>query len=398
MIIALSAGRDAPQELRERVALDEDGQRSVLAGVGGTVEELVVLSTCHRTEMYAVTPDPAADSVHALAALLPGLRASDQHDVRYMLGTEAVEHLLRVACGLDSLVVGEPQVLGQVRRAFVLAQEAGAVGPRLATVFGRAIRLGKQVRAETALGRIGRSIGTLTADHLSHRFAGLDGRPGAIVGAGEAAVDAARSLHRAGASLSVVSRTPASAARLAEQVGGSAHPLDEMTDVFGRSDFAVVAVSGGILVRSDHIPRREGPAPFAVVDLSVPRSVDARGRPDVDVRSLEEIPGPGGEDVAAAVADAEAMVRRELGEMEIREDARAAGPVILDLRARAEALVRDEVRRALGGMELSPQQAERVAAMAMRIANKLLHGPTTALRDSDEETRAMIRRMFGLDV
>jgi glutamyl-tRNA reductase len=397
LIIALSAGRDSPAELRARLALDEARQRELLRASLGSASEFALLCTCHRTEIYATADRPSSEAIHAVAALLPDLRASDHNDLRSMEGIEAVEHLFRVACGLDSLVIGEPQVLAQVRRAYVTAREEGAAGPVLSNIFGRAIRLGRQVRAETTLGRLGQSVGTIAADYLAARLKGLAGRIGAIVGAGTAAGDAARSITKAGARLSVISRTPASAARLAGKIGAIAYPLEELTDVFEASDFAVVAVSGGLLVRPSQLPSRKPEEPFLVLDLSVPSAVEVDGRDDVDIRTLEELPGPRGPEVAAAVVDAETLVRNELEELGRWIDTRASGPAIRELRSRAEKLVREEIARGLAGMDLSREQRDRIAALGVRIANKLIHGPTTALRDADEPTRSLIQRIFGLD-
>jgi glutamyl-tRNA reductase len=313
-----------------------------------------------------------------------------------MEGLEAAEHLFRVTSGLDSRVVGEPQVLGQVRRAYVLATDTGASGPALANIFGRAIRLGKRVRTGTALGRMGQSTGSIAADHLRQRLGGLTGRVGVVVGAGEAATDAAERLAKLGARLSVVSRTKASAARLAEQLGAPAYPLGDLAAVLDKSEFAVVAVSGGVLVRPRHLPVRSADEPFVMVDLSVPRAVDVQGRSDVDLRSLEEIRGPEGPDVAAAVAAAELMVTAEVARLGQWLERRESGPAIRRLRERAGSLVTDEVSWAMSGLNLPEPARARMEALGMRIANKLLHGPTTALREADEPTRRAIIRMFGL--
>lgn len=398
MIIALSAGRDSPAELRARLAMEEPQVRGLLRASRPGVGELAVLCTCHRTEVYATADGPESDAVHVVAGLLPGLLPTDQHDIRFMDSTEAIEHLFRVACGLDSLVIGEPQVLGQVRRAYVVAREERSAGPVLSNIFGRAIRLGRRVRARTPLGRLAMSIGSIAAEHLSERLSGLAGRTGTVVGAGVAASDAARSLGRMGARLAVVSRNQASAARLAEEVGAEPHGLRELPAVLRESDFAVVAVSGGVLLRHDQLPSRTPETPFIVLDLSVPRAVEIDGRNDVDLRSLEEIPGPRGPEVATAVIDAEAMVRKEVAELERWFDTRASGPAIRDLRSRAERVVREEVARAISGMDLTQEQQERVAVLAMRIANKIIHAPTAALREADEPTRALIRRIFGLEL
>src|SRR5688572_9492914 len=128
MIVALSAGRDSSPELRERLALDEEGQRKLLHSARPGLGELAVLSTCHRTEVYATAEGAESDAAHAIASLFHGLQPFDQAELRFMRGMEAVEHLFRVACGLDSLVLGEQQILGQVRRAFSFATEAGSAG------------------------------------------------------------------------------------------------------------------------------------------------------------------------------------------------------------------------------------------------------------------------------
>ena len=397
MILALVADRSAPAELRSRLAYDEPTQRAVLQAERAGVGELAILCTCHRTEVYFTSLGAESEAVHAVAAILPGLLPTDQADLQLLEGLGAIEHLFRVACGLDSRVVGEPQVLGQVRRAYVLARDAGSTGPALANIFGRAIRLGKRVRNGTELGRIGQSIGSIAADHLQQRLGGLEGRAGVIVGAGEAAADAGERLARLGARLSVASRTRASAAKLAAVLDAPAYALADLAAVLDKAEFAVVAVSGGIVVHPRHLPVRSPEEPFVMVDLSVPRAVELDGRAGVELASLEEIPGPGGPGVAAALGGAEAMVAAEIALLERWLETRESGPAIRRLRERAGSLVTDEVARAVSGLELPEPARARIDALGMRIANKLLHGPTTALREADETTRATIMRMFGLN-
>jgi glutamyl-tRNA reductase len=397
VILALSAGRTSPPDLRTRLALDDAQQRAVLNAPRPGVGELAILCTCHRTEVYFTAEGMEADAVHVVAGLLPGLHPTDHNDLRFMEGWEAIEHLFRVTSGLDSLVIGEPQVLGQVRRAYTAARREGAAGPVLSNLFGRALRIGRQVRAETGIGRLGHSIGSIAADHLVARLGDLHGRTAAIVGAGEAASDAAESLRKAGAVIHVTSRAPASTARLARSIDATAHPLDRLADVLEAADFAVVAVGGGTLVRPHHIPRRTPGRRYLLVDLSMPRAVDAGGRADVEVLHLDKLPAPANPEIVEAVIDAEALVRKEVALLERWLDTRASGPAIRDLRARAEALVRQEVDRAISGLDLTPEGRDRVATLGMRIANKLLHGPTTALREADEPTRTLVKRLFNLE-
>jgi glutamyl-tRNA reductase len=401
MILALVADRTAPADLRSRLAYDEPAQRAVLEADRPGVGELAILCTCHRTEVYFTSEGAVSDAVHGVAAILPRLLPTDVGDLQVIDGLEAVGHLFRVTCGLDSRVVGEPQVLGQVRRAFVLARDMGSTGPALANVFGRAIRLGRRVRRDTDLGRLGQSIGSIAADHVRQRLGDLAGRAGVVVGAGEAAGDAAERLAKLGARLCVVSRSKSSAARLAQTLDVPAYVLPDLAAVLEKSEFAVVAVSGGVVVRPRHLPVRSPDEPFIVVDLSVPRAVDPGRRTDVDLQSLEAIHGPGGPDVAAGITAAEAMVAAEVARLAQWLQTRESGPAIRQLRERAGSLVADEVTRALSGLdvpELVRARIEtRMGALGMRIANKLLHGPTTALREADDPTRAGIMRMFGLD-
>lgn len=397
MIVALSAGRQSPQELRERLALDEAGQKELLCGPRPGVAELIVLSTCHRTEIYATGDGLDADVVHAVAAIMPGLLPTDHHDVRFMQGADAVEHLFRVACGLDSLVIGEPQVLGQVRRALVLAQEAEATGPSLTNIFSRAIHLGRRVRNETALGRLGRSIGDIAADYVQKRYGGLDDKKVLIVGAGEIGRDAAFGCRKAGAALAIASRTMASAGNLAEELDTEeVYTLDELPGVLKEADLAIVALSGGFKLHQADLPVPDAGRPLVILDLSVPSVVDATSHDGLEIMDLEQLPGPRNREITDATIDAESMVKKEVADLLHWADTRASGPAIKELRAFAEEVVADEVRRVTGALDLNPEQAAKVEALGHRIANKILHGPTVELRRGNEADRETIRRLFRL--
>lgn len=396
MIVALSAGRDTSPELRARLSLTEDACRALLEGPHPGLAELAVLSTCHRTELYATGDGSDAELVHALVALMPGLQPTDQQELRFMQGAEAMEHLFRVTAGLDSLVIGETQVLGQVRRAMLIAEEAGSLGPVLSHIFQRAIRIGKDVRNSTALGSLGRSIGSIATRFLSDHLGDLSQAHALVIGAGEAARDVAGALKRGGANLSIISRTQTSADILAAELGGTAFPMSSLSELLAESDFAVAAVSGGTLIKGADFPPRPA-RPYLILDLSVPPAVETSGRTDVDIRSLEDIPGPRGPEVTAAVIDAEAIVQKEIAELLSWADSRASGPIILELQKMAERLTGEEIARVTASMKLTADQEDKVRQMAARITGKLLHGPTAELRRADEQTRNLIRRIFRLD-
>lgn len=397
MIVALSAGRQSPQELRERLSLDEQSQKDLLAGPRPGLAELLVLSTCHRTEIYATGDGLEADVVHAVAAIMPGLLPTDHHDVQFMQGADAIEHIFRVACGLDSLVIGEPQVLSQVRQALVLAQEAGATGPSLNNVFGRAIRLGRRVRHETALGRLGRSIGDIAADYLNSRYNGLEGKRTLVVGAGEIGCDAAFGCRKAGATLTIASRTLASAIQLADDLGiDDVHTLDKLPALLEEVDVVIVALSGEFKLHDADFPAGAR-SELLVLDLSAPSVVEIGSGEHLEVIDLEQLPGPRGPEITDAMIDAESMVKKEVADLMHWADTRASGPAIQELRAFAEAIVEEELKRVAGSLDVPPEQLAKVEALGNRIANKLLHGPTVELRRCNDTDRETIRRIFRLD-
>jgi glutamyl-tRNA reductase len=287
-------------------------------------------------------------------------------------------------------------VLGQVRKALSLAEQAGSTGPVLTNIFSRAIRLGRAARNHTALGRIGRSIGTIAGEYLHNRFGSLAGREVLIVGAGEIARDAALACRKFDARMTVVSRSITSATLVADEVGGRAHTLDALGDELARVEMAIVAVSGDLAIGQSHLPRGEG-RPLLILDLSVPRVVDAPISGRVEVLDLEEIPGPRGPEITEAMIDAEALVQKEVADLLHWADTRSAGPAIKELRNFAEQVVQDEVKRVAGSMTLSEDQTAKLQALGLRIANKLLHGPTIELRRCSEADRATIRRAFRLN-
>lgn len=302
----LSAGRSAPADLRARLALGENGVRAALRFP--FTGELTILATCHRTEVY-FTGDPAL-----AASLLPDLQSP--HVVMYR-GVDAIRHLYRVAAGLDSLVVGEPQILTQVRRALVLAEAEDAAGPVMRGVFARAIHIGRTVRTRTALGTFASSIGAVAASHVASTFPTVRGLRCVVVGSGVAATDVATALRDLGARLVIAGRSPAHVARLAARVDAQAFELDDLPALFADADYAVVAVSGGILVRDRHLSR-----PLPILDLSVPRAVDVGRAP---VTTLDDLDVADRAGLSPAIAEAEAYIDREVADWVRRAARRASG-------------------------------------------------------------------------
>ncbi len=423
--------RTAPLGLRERLSLGARAAgrvRDVLtapwceavpADCGGAAcgpcearvhyAEGCVLSTCNRTELYAFGSkwEPlsrflSAWSGVAVEALQPHLYARR--------GAGTVDHLFRVAAGLDSQLMGESQILGQVRAAFEAALDDGHVGAVFSALFRHAIRAGKRVRTETALGRFPASLASVAAQHLNDR--GPGGRPPSVllVGAGRMGAVAASALRHKGVTrLTVANRTRVRAQRLAGAHGGRALDWADLAVGLAEVD-AVICVTGapGPVLPVEavaHAMRARGGRPLTVIDLAVPRDVaPAAGRvPGVTLVDLDQLKGTVDANLAqrrAAVPKAEAIVAEETAAFARWLRERQVAPYIRLLRERAEAARSEEVRRALPKLGLSEDQRQGVEALSTRLVNKLLHGHTQRFKQlarQAERPQALFEQLFELD-
>jgi glutamyl-tRNA reductase len=379
--------RSAVVAERELLALSADALEETLAGYARLdgIEEVAVVSTCCRVEVFAATRCPAAASVALRQALFA--RAGRELPLVELQGEDAFRHLVRVAASLESAVVGEPQILGQVKDAFQRAADVGAAGKELAGVLGRALQIAKRVRTETAIGRSGVSWGHAAAALAEKVLGPLSGRRVVVVGAGEMARVSAQHLAAEGAELVVLNRTLANGEALAREVNGTARPLDALAEELLRADVVIAAapVEGAFaaeaLARVSAARRR----PLVVVDLAVPRAVPAEAArlADVylcDVDDLERVMQASLEERAQSVADAERIVEEEVAKWARAEAERRAAPLIQEMRTRAAAIAREEVSRTLRRLGEDPEVAKRLDAMAGSIVSKLLHAPSARLR------------------
>jgi glutamyl-tRNA reductase len=379
--------RNATLAERERLALSTDTVEAALEGYAALagIDEVAVVSTCCRVEVFAATRCPAA----AALALRQGLcaRAGRELPLVELHGDEAFRHLVRVASSLESSILGEPQVLGQVKEAFRRAAELGVAGKELAGVLGRALQVAKRVRTETAIGRAGVSWGHAAAALAEKVLGPLSGHRVAIVGAGELARACAQHLAAQGAALVVLNRTAAHGEALAREVGGVALPLEALSQELLRSDVVVAAapIEGAFgpaeLAKIAPVRRR----PLVLVDLALPRAIPAEtGRvPDVflcDLDDLDRVMRASMEERTQAVAEAERIVDEEARRWAREELERRAAPLIQEMRRRASAIAREEVARTLKRLGEDPEIAKRLDAMAGSIVSKLLHSPSTRLR------------------
>jgi glutamyl-tRNA reductase len=404
--------RVAPVELRERVLLDLDDSAALGRELAAGGVEAVCLSTCNRTELYLAGDGDvaaAADRAIGLLASRANLDETELRAVLYRLEDEAAGiHVLRVAAGLDSMVPGEGEILGQVRDAF----EAGTTGPVLDRLFSQAIHAGKKVRTETAIAESPASVSSAAAALAAQVFGDLAGCRVLLVGAGKMGELAARNLVSRGASIAVVAnRSPEKARELARRFGGRGISLEHVATELAGVDVVLASTSapGHVLSRAEvepALPARKG-RPLFLIDIAVPRDLDPSIH-ELDGCYLYDI-----DDLESVVAESLAGRRREAGRAEeivlaeaerfrAWQASREVVPAIASLRALAEEIRESELERAstrLGRLTESERRA--VESITSRIVDKLLHRPTVKMKEAAAGADGAVyadalRDLFGL--
>ena len=399
VVVGLSH-RTAPLELLERMAMRDERLPKALGDLVARdfLSEAVVLSTCHRVEVYAVAErfhGAMADVRHFLSELsfVPPEDFSDHLYVHY--DDAAAAHLFAVAAGLDSVVLGESQILGQVRDAWERAREEEAAGPRLSALFRQALEVGKRARSETLIARGITSLSQAAVALASERLADLSERNVVVLGAGEMGAGLVEEVAEAnvpGDKLTVANRSWARAEQLAERAGGRAVTLHGLRDALADADLLLTSTgaSSVVLTVTDLAwalaPRRD--RPLLIVDLGMPRDVDpaVAQMDNVELLGLADV-----ERFVAARLDerrkevepVKAIVAEELARWVDATTAREATPTVAALRARAEELRLAELaryRNRLAGLE--PRERDAVEALTRSLLAKLLHDPTVRLKDS----------------
>ena len=397
LVLVGTSHRLSPVEVRERIAFDVD-EAADLARRLADGGEAVCLSTCNRTELYFSHQDPDVAEQLAADALL-----GDEVELYRMRDEEAALHLFRVAAGLDSLVPGEGEILGQVREAY----EAGARGPVLDRLFSEALRVGKKVRTETAIAESPSSVSSAAAALAQQVFGELTGCSVLLVGAGEVSELAARALTARGATIgAVTSRTQESAERLAEAFDARTVPFDDLGRELEQVDVVVSSTSSPEPVLSrEQVPNRHG-RPLFVIDLAVPRDVDPA------VAELEDCYLYDIDDLQAVVREslsgrrreaerAEAIVEQEAKRFRDWQASLHVVPAIASLRERAESIRSGELAKAEGRLEgLSESERRTVESLTTQIVNKLLHVPIVRMKEAAATEGAgyveVARHLFGL--
>lgn len=392
LVLVGTSHHQAPVELRERVALEPEQARELAVRLAAGGREAVCLSTCNRTEVYLGAEDEGraeGDAVAALAALEPEVEPAlyRLHD------RAAVHHLFRVAAGLDSLVPGEGEILGQVR----LAHERGTTGPLLDRVFRQALHAGRKVRAQTAIGESPASVSSAAAALAEQVFGSLAGRSILLLGAGKVSEQAARNLRSRGAEIALVANSRTAREPIEER-------LAAVDLVIALTNAPGLVLDAATVVRA--LRRRRG-RQLLLVDLAVPRDLDPEiGELDgcylYDIDDLEEIVAETLSGRRREAERAEAIVAAEAERFHEWHASLDVVPAIASLRARAEEIRAAELRKAdalLGRLDEGQRRA--VEAVTAQIVNKLLHLPTVRLKQAAAAADGVlyaetVRHLFGL--
>ena len=414
--------RTAPVEYREKLGSDlpELCERvcarahAASNGNGESRRELAWLSTCNRVELYALVSENGETA--PLVAILADAGGLDPRDVAghtyRHCGYEAVRHLCRVASGLDSMVLGEPQILGQVAQALEDARSRRTVGRVLNRVFRRAVRTGRRARSETSIGRNPASMSSVAVALAASVVGSLRDRRVLVIGLGEMGSVTVKALRsRQVREIAVANRTRARAEEVSARWGYRAYSMDDLAAALGWADVVISStrcphlIVDGVVV-GDVVARREGRA-LVFVDMAVPRDIDpaVRELPGVHLFDADDLSGNLDHGLAARrneIPRVERIVAEEIASFETELRELEVEPLIEQMRHTAEMIRRQEIERAIELMdEVDPATRERIQTLSHSIVNQLLHEPTVRLKRTVHEERgdaylAAIRSLFGL--
>ena len=400
LLLVGASHRTAPVELRERLDFCSRGLEQAVRALARrqSASEAVVVSTCNRAELYVACREPAGAGQDLLAFISEFHQLSSDEIKPHLyshLDHDAARHLFRVSSGLDSLVVGEPQILGQIKDAYSVAMTAQSAGPLLNKLFHWAFGVGKRVRSETALAEGAVSVSYAAVSLARKIFGNLAGRRVLVVGAGEMGKLTALHLKSHGvASVTITSRTLNHAQELADEVGGSVIPWDSMVQALLEADIVITVTGSATPILSKAQVRSAVPAsrirPLFIIDIAVPRDVDPRAAEIeqvflYNIDDLQAIVRENLEKRGAEVWRAEQIVEEEVQKFAIWHRSREAVPTIVALRQHFETIRRTELERLepkLAG--LSPEARSRVDEITRLILEKLLLNPTEQLRNAGD--------------
>lgn len=406
--------KTAPVDVRERVAFDPASMNMVLKDLQqlDCVSEVVVLSTCNRTEIYCTADDRCPERISQWLHANHNIERSVLDDSLYSLtDAVAVAHTMRVASGLDSLVLGEPQILGQMKSAFAVAQEAGTTGTELGRLFRQTFSIAKRVRTDTAIGQNPVSVAFAAVRMAQHIFSDLKNSRALLIGAGETIELVARHLHHAGVEhMTLANRTLARAQNLAQEFHAEAVLLEDIPMVLHEADIVISSTASPLPILGkgmvEKALKKRRHKPMFMVDIAVPRDIeqevgdlsdvylytvdDLRDIIEENVRSREDAAKQAEELIEAGVAH----YMRELKALD-------AVSTLTDIRTHVEGLRDEQLEKALRQIQNGADPEKVLRTFAHTLGNKILHKPMTALRRAGSEGRIDVldwsRELFDLD-
>jgi len=408
----------ASVSLRERLAFNDDNLRATLARLGcgmiqGSLNELVILSTCNRIELYAVSPRFTSDDLSLLLSDARGVAAEEfTHHLYHLMDENAIRHLLQVASGLDSLVLGEPQILGQVTNALELARGTGSIGPILSRLFQRAIHAGKRARTETHIARNPASVSSLAASLAEISVNNLEGAQIVILGAGEMAELAVEALRKRGASkVLVLNRTLERAEALAKRWQAESSTFERLKEALTAADVLISSTGAPhTIIHSGMVERimnERVSRPLVMIDIAVPRDIDStcNDLPNVTVYDMDSLHARLEHSLAEREAEVplvKAILDEEASKFMEFFKSLDMLPLIADLRQQAESIRQAELNKTLRRLpDLNEAERARIEALTQALVKKLLDTPTNRLRaqantPSAPEYADVARTLFGL--
>ena len=413
LVVVGVSHHNSPVQVREALAFPRDTLPTALVRLKreAGLSEVMILSTCNRVEVYAAGGVAEAQTIASVLRAHACARSRVVPILDQRVGEPAVRHAFRVAAALDSMVLGESQILGQIKDAYQAAEAAGTLGPVLNGLRQHSLAAAKRVRTETGIGRHAVSVSHVAVELARKIFGGLQGKRVLLVGAGKMSRLAAGRLVRDGAQATVLGRTFARTEELATALGGRAAGLEDLRDELTQADIVITSTGapGLVVLRADVEAARaaRGGRPLFLIDIALPRDVDpaVRGLPGVFLYDLDDLRSVGDANLRERQRDAaaaEALVASEVGGYLSAQRSRRAVPLLVALRERGEEIRRAEIakaRRRLG--PLSADQERALDAATTAIVNKLLHTPTVCLKEmaragQSDQQATLVRRVLGL--
>jgi glutamyl-tRNA reductase len=411
LLVVGMSHRTADVSILEKIVVVNDDLPKLLQELSDadSISEALILSTCNRIEIYASVErfHPAVAEISTVLGRHAGVSVTDLVDHFYVHFAEAaVEHLFAVASGLDSMVVGESQILGQLRLAYAMGNEEGSIGTVLHDVVQQALRVGKRVHTETGIDRAGASIVSVALDRAVETLGPLAGQRALLIGAGSMGALAGATLQRLGVTdFAVANRTLSRGAHLAETLGGTAHDLSELGEQIARADIVVSCTGAtGTVIELDQVTPRTD-RPLAILDLALPRDVEpAVGKIDgVSYIDLDELRVAGALVSEAEVRAANNIVAQELLAYLKQQQQIAVAPTVSALRSKANEVIEAELLRLDARLpDMDSGARQEVADAVRRAVEKVLHAPTVRVKElastpgGDQYAQAL-RTLFDLD-